>query len=389
MASTFIYLLPDSDNGGKKLRAFSRTVGADTVYEHAFVMCDVTDDRQARILAAAPAAGDAGLVVRPIQPFVAAEAAALPGAFAVVAGDDGVDTHPLQLTAGGDLKVSLDGETVPATQSGAWSVSLAAGAAAIGTVGVTSLPELPAGANVIGGVGVVGSVAVTGTFWQATQPVSLAALPALVAGTAYVGKVRQTDGTSDLTLRPLPTDGAGVVAMPVHVNSNRCATYNAVANNIVSGVITAGTDKQAISIEHAAISTKTVRIRKITIGGWQTTTLIGAVYARVYSGTAASSAGSAITPAPTNRAKAACEAVVKTLPTIVAATLLISRTIGSLLAATAQTSFPAYILYNDEPGSDQEPLVLRAGFLEGLVVSINSSVAHNLTLQITIEFTEE
>ena len=33
------------------------------------------------------------------------------------------------------------------------------------------------------------STAVTGTFWQATQPVSLASLPALAAGTAEIGKL--------------------------------------------------------------------------------------------------------------------------------------------------------------------------------------------------------
>jgi hypothetical protein len=38
-------------------------------------------------------------------------------------------------------------------------------------------------------VSVSGSVAVTGTFWQATQPVSLASLPALAAGSANIGSV--------------------------------------------------------------------------------------------------------------------------------------------------------------------------------------------------------
>lgn len=47
-----------------------------------------------------------------------------------------------------------------------------AGANAIGTVGVTSLPALPAGANTIGTVNIAGTVPVSGTFWQATQPVS-------------------------------------------------------------------------------------------------------------------------------------------------------------------------------------------------------------------------
>lgn len=53
---------------------------------------------------------------------------------------------------------------------------------------------------VSGTIGVSGSVAVTGTFWQATQPVSLASVPALVAGSAIIGKVgidQTTDGTTN------------------------------------------------------------------------------------------------------------------------------------------------------------------------------------------------
>lgn len=44
------------------------------------------------------------------------------------------------------------------------------------------------------------SIAVTGTFWQSTQPVSLTSLPALVAGTALIGKVgidQTTPGTTN------------------------------------------------------------------------------------------------------------------------------------------------------------------------------------------------
>lgn len=53
-------------------------------------------------------------------PGTAGEGSALPSSFVVVAGDDGTDTHPLQQNAAGDLKVSLDSETVAATQSGTW-----------------------------------------------------------------------------------------------------------------------------------------------------------------------------------------------------------------------------------------------------------------------------
>jgi hypothetical protein len=47
---------------------------------------------------------------------------------------------------------TLTVNTHAVTQSGAWNVTLGAGSAAIGTVGVTSLPALPAGSNTIGAV---------------------------------------------------------------------------------------------------------------------------------------------------------------------------------------------------------------------------------------------
>lgn len=71
------------------------------------------------------------------------------------------------------------------------------------------------------------TVAVTGTFWQATQPVSLASVPShnvtnagtfatqatLQAGTAYAGKVRLTDGTTDTDVRDLTNSNALNVAI--------------------------------------------------------------------------------------------------------------------------------------------------------------------------------
>jgi hypothetical protein len=80
---------------------------------------------------------------------------------------------------------------LPVAQQGTWNVAIGAGSAAIGTVGVTALPALPAGTNVIGHVIVdaAPTTAVTGTFWQTTQPVSLAALPALAAGSNVIGHV--------------------------------------------------------------------------------------------------------------------------------------------------------------------------------------------------------
>jgi hypothetical protein len=47
---------------------------------------------------------------------------------------------------------------------------------------------------VSGTVGITGSVAVTGTFWQATQAVSLSSLPALATGSNTIGKIDQGVG---------------------------------------------------------------------------------------------------------------------------------------------------------------------------------------------------
>ena len=54
---------------------------------------------------------------------------------------------------------------------------------------VTISGALPTGSNAIGHVTVdsAPTTAVTGTFWQGTQPASLASLPALAAGTAKIG----------------------------------------------------------------------------------------------------------------------------------------------------------------------------------------------------------
>ena len=117
------------------------------------------------------------------------------------------------LTVGGTVAVS----NLPGTQPVSGTVALGPGVAAIGSIGNTAfgvsgtLPAfaatptvnigtapaiaLAAGGAAIGTVGVTGSVAVTGTFWQATQPVSgtvsanstiVAALP---AGANLIGSV--------------------------------------------------------------------------------------------------------------------------------------------------------------------------------------------------------
>lgn len=85
-------------------------------------------------------------------------------------------------------------------------------------------------------VSIIGSAAVTGTFWQATQPVSLASLPALAAGTSIVGKVgidQTTAGT---------TNGVSVA----HIGGTAVASGN--------GTVSAGVQRVAIASDNTPFS---------------------------------------------------------------------------------------------------------------------------------------
>jgi hypothetical protein len=124
------------------------------------------------------------------------------------------------LISGGALSVALGSgtHTVGAvSQAGSWSVGLSAGSSAIGTVGVTSLPALPAGGNAIGTVSVSNlpatqavSGSVTVANFPATQPVSgsvgVLSLPALPAGGNAIGSVSVTNlpATQAISAAALP-----------------------------------------------------------------------------------------------------------------------------------------------------------------------------------------
>jgi hypothetical protein len=108
------------------------------------------------------------------------------------------------------------------TNYGSFEVVIAGTANVAGSVTIGS--ALPAGTNRIGvvtiGGGTVtigagtaqigsvtanisGTVPVSGTFFQATQPVSLTTLPALVAGTAQIGSVTASISNSVVTFYPM------------------------------------------------------------------------------------------------------------------------------------------------------------------------------------------
>ncbi len=95
----------------------------------------------------------------------------------------------------------------------------------------------------------------------------------------------------------------------LNVNSNAIskATYIATvgATGISTGALTANTRKNVLSLHHAATAVRTVRVRRVFIGGFQTgTAAVGTVYGALFRGTAAPTGGLGLV-APNTDAEAA------------------------------------------------------------------------------------
>lgn len=96
-----------------------------------------------------------------------------------------------------------------------------------------------------------GTVAVTGTFWQATQPVSLSALPALAAGTNLIGQASASNetgtvynGTTALTPKfatiAASSSGNNTLVAAVTSKKIRVLAYNFIANGTVNAKFQSG-----------------------------------------------------------------------------------------------------------------------------------------------------
>lgn len=152
----------------------------------------------------------------------------------------------LLVAADGTLQVSGTGGgvvTQPTASLLNATVILAAGSAAVGTVGVTALPSLPAGANAIGSVSV--------SNFPATQPISAVALPLPTgASTAAKQPALGTAGTASadvITIQGItsmtPLQVAGTVTA---ANASVSATGSAVPASATMAGGTDGTNLRAI-----------------------------------------------------------------------------------------------------------------------------------------------
>ena len=119
------------------------------------------------------------------------------------------------VTVDGSVSVSNFPSTFAATQSGIWTV----------TTGL-SQPLTDAQLRAT-------PVAVSGTFWQATQPVSLASLPALAAGSNTIGSIANTTFASTQSGTWNITNISGTISLPTGAaTSANQSTANTSLNSI-------------------------------------------------------------------------------------------------------------------------------------------------------------
>jgi hypothetical protein len=317
------------------------------------------------------------------------------------------DRLPAALDVDGGVKVHVG--NLAATQAiSAVSLPLPAGATTEATLSGLSakLPAALVGGRLSVDVGASVTVPVSGTFWQLTQPVSVATLPlpagaateATLAGlsaklpTALVAGSLPIDLDSiagvPLAAVALPANAAGQTAVPVTSNAIQYATYKISARAQTTGALVANTAKQILSLEHAATATKRVRVRRIMLAGYGTDAVLGMVDVQLTRGVAASTAGTAIVPGPAVASDPAAEVVAKALPTIVAATVVGNLPWG-VKAAVANAALPTSVVYDWQESGETKALQLRPGVLESLVISLISNAANTIIHTIEVTVTED
>ena len=195
------------------------------------------------------------------------------------------------------------------------------------------------------------------------------------------------------SLVAVPASGTGVASLPVKATATSAVLFVAAGGTQTSGALTANTEVILWNIEHAAGSTKTVRIHRITADFVVTTApaAAGIGEVRVYRGTAVGTGGSTLTGQPTRPGAATVDATVRTnKPTITAATTLFRR-IGWMAAAQGNWSYGNgdNVVYAWDPQLDHEPLTLRASNADTVAVVIIHSSTPTLSYNITAWFTEE
>lgn len=254
-ADSYIQMPSDAANTGKKSATVSKTDGADTVHVGRSTIEDATTTNQAAVSAAGALKVDGSAVTQPVsgtfwpttQPVSGAAtpadayanpSTALPSLSFLMGwngatwdrlisegvGNDGEATHNTGVMPTESYAMLFNGSTWDRQRgdltSGAWV-----------NIKNATMPTTP----------------VTGTFWQSTQPVSIATAPVLVAGSALIGGTNLVDtaGTTKATVKAASTAAAsGDTSLTVQLSPSQ--------PNLTTALNVAGTVAQGATGSNAA-----------------------------------------------------------------------------------------------------------------------------------------
>ena len=153
-----------------------------------------------------------------------------------------LNTSALALESGGNLATVANNTTK--TTAGTTATS------ALPVQGVTGGVALPVSGSVSissGTVSISGTVPVSGTFYQATQPVSLSSLPALATGSNSIGTVGVT------SLPSLPT-GSNTIGSVNGITKGTASAITPIVNNYSTTNVTTSAYVQLVASTSSAIN---------------------------------------------------------------------------------------------------------------------------------------
>lgn len=222
-----------------------------------------------------------------------------------------------------------------------------------------------------------GSITVDGTFWQATQPVSIATtvqVDVVDEATRELGRARIWDGTDEATVLPVRTQPATTEkALNTVVLPYRQATYGT-TTIAIAPAITVGV-KELLALWHASTGTKDIYITEIAVAGLVTTaSTAGRSTLRVSTITAAPTGGTEEAKVDLTGAGASDMTNtmrVKTGGGTIGSTFIRKAVWGATQAVNSRVSESLF-----KVDDVREAIILRQGSNAGISIDIEREVAH-------------
>jgi fibronectin-binding autotransporter adhesin len=463
VADDVIQLPDDSTNTGKFVRTTTKVVGANTVHSYYHVITDETAEVHAACVTAAPGGTDGGLVTRNIPSgtqvvsgtvtvsgggsggltdtelratpvpvsgtitHVPSGTQSVSGTVTLAGGSSGLTDAELRATpvdvagtvtavpsgtqaVGGTVTAVASGSTtvtgtVTNVPSGTQAVSGTVTAVASGsTTVVGTVTAVASGTQTVDGtVTVSGTVPVSGSFYQATQPIS-GTVTAVPSGTTTVaGTVTNVPSGTQTVGGTVTNVQSGTAAVTGTVTTVPSGTQTVTGTVTTSGAAQAQTFMCGVKFTPAVTvsrdfwvlsgsATKTVRVRKIWISG--SSTAAQNVDLQIIKRSTANTGGTSTTPTcvPLDSGNDAGTAMVRAYTAVSTegtpvGTVWAGNHYFSIVTATA-TSMVAPVLLIDFTEDGCQPVVLR-GVAQSLAIQVATAFTAGPSARIVVEFTEE